>query len=438
MHIENAHAIVGCGTVGGSVARLLMDDRDERRRRCGLDVYLKYIIDKDFTHARSLGLPQELFERDLQTALDDSEVRTIIELVGGEGFARELIARALKSGKHVITANKALLAHHGRELYAIARENGVCLAFEASCGGGIPIIRALTDGLVANGIDAIFGIVNGTCNYILTEMMARGQTYQQALKQAQANGLAEADPSLDVNGSDSAHKIAIMAGLAFGEDMDFDKIPITGIDRLHSADLAFGAEMGYTAKLIASAVKTPGGASLRVEPAFIAREHPLAWVAGSFNAISVYGHSVGHTMYYGRGAGGAPTASAVVADAISIANGSYPALFNSLQTWPDICQPARQIGPEEMQNRYYIRFQLEDHSGMLAKLTGILTQHSISVRSILQHEASGENVPLVITTHQVQEASVKKAVSDILKLDGVFEEHSILPIVDEHPEFSDT
>jgi homoserine dehydrogenase len=278
--IKTGVALVGCGTVGGSTADLLISDRKERLRRSGIDLELKYIVDRNFDNARKLGLSAELFCEDLDVALADDSVTVVIELVGGTGFARDLIARALRAGKHVVTANKALLAHHGGELYRIARENGVSLAFEASCGGGIPIIRALIDGLMANNIDAMFGIVNGTCNYILTEMIDKGQSYAEALAEAQASGLAEADPSLDVNGSDSAHKIAIMGSLAFGEAADLDKIPVQGIDTLEASDVAFGAEMGYIIKLIASAIRTPEGMFLRVEPAFISSDHPLAWVSG--------------------------------------------------------------------------------------------------------------------------------------------------------------
>ncbi len=444
---EKAHAVavVGCGTVGGSTADLLIKDRCGRQKRSNPDLYLKYIVDKDFGHARSSGLPGELFCDDLQRVLDDPEIETVVELVGGTGFARELSIRAMNAGKHLVTANKALLAHHGRELFSIARKNGVSLAFEASCGGGIPIIRALTDGLVANDIDALFGIVNGTCNYILTEMIDKGQSYSQALDQAQAIGLAEADPKLDVNGTDSAHKITIMGSLAFGESASLDKVPVQGIDKLESIDLKFGAEMGYVIKLMASAIKIAEGMFLRVEPAFITTDHPLAWVSGAFNAISVYGHSLGHTMYYGRGAGGSPTASAVVADVMSIANGSYPRIFASLKMWPDLAPTAKQIAPGKIQRSYYLRFFLHDRTGILAEVTKILADNDISLRSILQHEAPQEPppglpvdgaVPLVITTHRTQEASILQAIENIKKIDGVKPEYSSLPILDEHPEFS--
>jgi homoserine dehydrogenase len=438
-------ALVGCGTVGSSTASLLIENRVRRTSRSGIDLELKYIVDRNFEHARSAGLPEELYCEDLEKALSDPKVSMVIELVGGTGFAKELILRALNAGKHVITANKALLAHHGAELYRVARERGVSLAFEASCGGGIPIIRALTDGLMANEIDALYGIVNGTCNYILTEMIEQGQSYAEALAEAQASGLAEADPTLDVNGSDSAHKIAIMGSLAFGESADIDKIPVQGIDTLEATDVNFGAEMGYIIKLIASAIKSEEGIFLRVEPAFIPEDHPLAWVSGSFNAVSVYGHSVGHTMYYGRGAGGNPTASAVVADAISIANGSYPRLFSQAAIWPDLTPRARQLPAEQIRRRYYLRFNLQDKPGILSRVTTALAAEGISVSSILQHEAPEEPesghalnlpVPLVVTTHRVREAAVIRAAEAISGDPEIADEYRIIPILDEHPEFN--
>lgn len=438
-------ALVGCGTVGGSTAELLVSNREERTKRCGIDLELMYIVDRNFDRAREMNLPENLFCESLETALDDPQVHIIIELVGGTGFARELILKALQAGKHVVTANKALLAKHGKELFATAHEHSVSLAFEASCGGGIPIIRALTDGLSANSIDAIFGIVNGTCNYILTEMIEKGQSYSEALAQAQAIGLAEADPTLDVNGSDSAHKITIMSSLAFGSAANLELVPVKGIDTLEADDVAFGAEMGYTIKLIASAIQTPKGMFLRVEPAFISTDHPLAWVSGSFNAVSVYGHSVGHTLYYGRGAGGSPTASAVVADAISIANNSYPSIFQSMKIWPDMTPEAVQRAPEEIRRSYYIRLMLKDKPGILSKVTSILADQDISVRSILQHEApedpqtgaySQSAVPLVIISHRSKEADLLSALEEMSRMDDIVSATNIIPILDEHTEFA--
>lgn len=434
-------AIVGCGTVGASAARLLLNDRETRRTRSSTDIYLRKVVVRRKESALDAGVPSELITLDYRDILRDDDVGIVVELVGGTDFAGTLIRESLQAGKHVVTANKALLAHQGPELFQTARKNGVSLAFESSCGGGIPIIRALTDGLTANNIDAIYGIVNGTSNFILTEMIENGMNYSEALRLAQESGLAESDPSLDVNGSDSAHKIAIMGSLAFGEAVALEQIPVKGIDTLQSEDVAFGSEMGYVIKLIASATRSSEGSFLRVEPAFINRDHPLAWISGAFNAISVYGHSVGHTMYYGRGAGGSPTASAVLADILSIANGSYPALFSSLLTWPDLSPRARLTPADHILRRYYIRLQLEDKAGILAGVTRVLAEYGISVSSVLQHEVpdvpeSHETpVPLVITTHRVEEAKLTAALEKITRLDHIGSRYSMIPILDEHPEF---
>ena len=338
-HTDCGIALVGCGTVGGATAVLLTRDREHLAQRTGAQLDLKYIVDRDFARAQKLRLPEPLFEPNLEKALSDPMVTVIVELVGGTTIARDIIKKALEAKKHVVTANKALLAHYGAELMGIARENGVSISFEASCAGGVPIIRALSDGLIANRIDAVYGIVNGTCNYILTEMIQKGQSYEDALRAAQSSGLAEADPRLDVSGTDSAHKLAILAALAFGRRIDFEKIPVQGIDNLDLIDVTFGQELGYVVKLLAIAQRFEGGLSLRVRPSFITREHPLAWVSGPFNAVSVYGHAVGHTMYYGRGAGGTPTASAIIADIVSIALGSAPRAFHDLHIWPDRAAP---------------------------------------------------------------------------------------------------
>ncbi len=350
-HGQYGIAIIGCGTVGGAAAALLEEDREELSHKTGLPIRLKYIVDVDYTYAESLGLSSELFEKKLDRVLDDNEVKVVAELVGGTTTAREIVERCLEAKKHVVTANKALLAHHGPELFARARKNGVTLAFEASCGGGIPIVRALYDGLTANRIDALYGIVNGTCNFILTEMIQKGVSYSEALSDAQRTGLAEADPTLDVSGIDSAHKLTILASLAFQKRVSLEDIPVEGIDSLELSDVVFGRELGYIVKLLAVAQRTEGGISLRVRPAFIGTDHPLAWISGPFNAVSVYGHAVGHTMYYGRGAGGRPTASAVVADILSVALGSVPAAFTSLPIWPDQTQQTSPLPPDDIARR---------------------------------------------------------------------------------------
>ncbi len=432
-------AIVGCGTVGGATATILTRDAGLLASRAEPAPALRHIVDVDFSHARELGLDEKFFCDDLDAALSDKAVQVVVELVGGTTVARDVIEKALRAGKHVVTANKALLAHHGTELYALARKNGVCIAFEASCAGGIPILHAFYDGLVANEISAFFGIVNGTCNSILTAMTQHGQGYADALAEAQAKGLAEADPTLDVGGGDSAHKLAIMAALAFGSQIDFDAIPVEGIDRLQLCDLSYGQELGYVTKLLAIAQRQDEGLSLRVRPAFISKQHPLAWVSGSFNAVSVYGHATGHTMYYGRGAGDMPTASAVVADLVSVAIGVAPLQFEKLKLWPDESKPANQLAIEAVRSRYYIRVMAEDRPGVLAQVATILGKHDISIRSVLQHETEGESdpaagVPVVITTHYAMEGNLREALQQVGQLPTIKTDCVSIAIVEEHPE----
>ncbi len=433
-------AIVGCGTVGGSTATILTRDADVLAGRIKPQLELRHIVDVDFTRARQMGLDESLFCDDLDKALADDSVGVVIELVGGTTFAKDVIERALRAGKHVVTANKALLAHHGNELWALARECGLCIAFEASCAGGIPIIRALYDGLISNRIDAMYGIVNGTCNSILTAMSERGESYDDALAKAQQAGLAEADPTLDVNGTDSAHKLAIMAALAFGRQIDFDAIPIAGIDSLQLCDVKYGQELGYVVKLLAIAERQgeADGVSLRVRPAFLASCHPLARVSGAFNAVSVFSHATGHTMYYGRGAGGSPTASAVVADIASVATGVMQRSFEQLRIWPDESPAANQLSPESIRSRYYLRIACEDHPGVLATIAAVLGKFDISISSVLQHEphtdVADESVPLIITTHQAVEGQLRQAIAEVDALDAVKAATVCLPIVEEYPE----
>lgn len=432
-------ALVGCGTVGSATALVLTRDRQELENRTGLPVALRHIVDLDFSKAEALGIDPGLFRRDFQAALDDPEVGIVIELVGGTTFAKTVIERAVGAGKHVVTANKALLAHHGAELFALARRNGVSIGFEASCGGGIPIIRALYDGLIANRIDAVYGIVNGTCNYILSSMVQNGRSYADSLAEAQKKGLAEADPFLDVSGTDSAHKLAILASLAFGRRIEFEAIPIEGIDRLELLDIEYGQELGYVIKLLAVAERYDGGISLRVRPVFISTGHPLAWVSGPFNAISVYGHLTGHTMYYGRGAGGSPTASAVVADVVSAALGNTGRAFEGLKLWLDSDTPARYRPIEQIRSRYYIRLTVRDTPGVLAQVASILQTYRISISSVLQKELpeTGSDdgaVPVIITTHTTLEGAVRGALGEFEMLREVLEKPVCIPIMEEYEE----
>jgi homoserine dehydrogenase len=436
-------AIAGCGTVGSATAKILTNgDWSALRSRSNVSLELRYIVDIDFTTARKTGLDPKLFCESYDTVLQDDSIDAVVELVGGLTAAKDFILKALRSGKHVVTANKALMAESGIELMSEARENGVTISFEASCAGGVPIIHSLTNGLIADEISALYGILNGTCNYILTAMTHRGTSYREALKEAQKAGYAEADSTLDVSGFDTAHKLAILASLAFGGQIDMGSIPITGIDTLGEIDVAYGSELGYVVKLLAIAKRQESrkeeGLSLCVRPAFITKEHPLAWVSGPFNAVSVYGDSTGHTMYYGRGAGGSPTASAIVSDLYAIATGMAQSNFDHF-LWPDRAAPAFQLPIEEIISRYYIRVMAEDRPGVLAQIASKLGNNNISILSVLQKELPEGSkpalgVPVVITTHRAQEGSMRKALDEIDNLDVVKGPSVCIEIVDEHLE----
>ncbi len=428
-------AVVGCGTVGGATASLLLKNKEHIKTKTGINYNLKYIYTIDTKSALNKGFSKELLADDFNTILKDPEVDLVVELVGGTTYAKEYVEQALNAKKHVVTANKALLAKFGKELFGIARKNNVSIGFEASCGGGIPVVRAIYDGLMANQLTALYGIVNGTCNYILTAMIEQGKGYNEVLKEAQAAGLAEADPTLDVNGMDSAHKLTILSSLAFGMNCDLNKIPVTGIDSLQLEDVKFAQEMGYTIKLLAVAEKKPNGLSLRVRPAFISKDHPLAWVSGAFNAVSIYGDQVGHTMYYGRGAGGTPTASAVVSDIISTGLGYNENIFQQLNIWQDKTEPAVQLTEEKIESRYYIRLEVEDKPGVFALITNVLSEEGISITGAIQHEPNGrERIPVVITTHQTSKGKLEQALTKLKQrseIVGIYR----FTIIEEHTEF---
>jgi homoserine dehydrogenase len=432
-------AIVGCGTVGSATALLLTDGKNALKARSNVELVLRYVVDLDFTAAESSGIDSRLFCKNYADVLDDSSVDVVVELIGGLTVAKQTIVEALEARKHVVTANKALLAECGGELLRMARENGVTLSFEASCAGGIPIIRAITNGLIANEITALYGILNGTCNYILTEMTQSERAYQEVLREAQSAGYAEADPTLDVSGQDTAHKLAILASLAFGAQIVLEDIPVRGIDILEEIDVAYGQELGYVVKLLAIAKRHEGGRlSLCVRPAFITKEHPLAWVSGPFNAVSVYGDATGHTMYYGRGAGGSPTASAVVADLYSIATGVSQSVFSHF-LWTDRAERVNLLPTQEVMSRYYLRVMCEDAPGVLAQIASRLGDNQISILSVLQKELPDGNhpeggVPVVITTHRAKEGSLQRALRAIDSLAVVKSPTTCIEIVEEHPE----
>ncbi|MCC7144923.1 MAG: homoserine dehydrogenase [Phycisphaeraceae bacterium] len=424
--------LIGCGTIGYGVVRLLVQEAELYARRLGRRLELRRILDRrtDVGDTEKLVAPG-LLTGDADAFFNTPDMQVVIELAGGKGIVSQFVRRALSMGKHVVTANKSLLAAEGPELFALARQHGVSIGFEASCGGGIPCITALNFGLMANQMQAIYGILNGTCNYILTEMTRKNKDYATALKEAQAAGFAEADPTLDVSGGDTAQKLAIYGSLAFGIQARGDQVPTEGIDKLSLADIKFGAELGYDIKLLGIAERTSAGVSLQVQPCFVKVEEPLAQVAGPFNAISVFGHSVGQVMLYGRGAGQRPTASAVVSDLMNIASGWYPKAFADLRIWCDQHEPVKLGNPVGQESRYYVRINALDKPGTLAGVTKALGDAGISLSGVVQHEmAEGKFVPVVITTHKAAQGALRAALAEIARLKVVEGEPVAIRIVD--------
>jgi homoserine dehydrogenase len=425
--------LVGFGTVGAGVAKILTDSAGTIETKMGLRLELARVVDIDTKSPRPVKLPDGVLTDDLNALLSDSSIEIAVELVGGTGAAKDIQLKLLQAGKDVVTANKALLAEHGAELYAAARANNRCIAFEASCAAGVPIVSALRTGLAANNIEAMYGIVNGTCNYILTNMASKGRDFETALKEAQQKGYAEADPTLDISGGDSAHKLAILASIAFGYEIKLEDVYVEGIDSIPADDLRYGSEMGYKLKLLAIGKRQDNGkVSLRVHPSFIAEDHELATVDGSFNAVSVFGNAVGQVMFYGRGAGMMPTASAVVADIIDVALGNSARTFKhlSLKLRSEVEPLIEKI--ENIVSRFYIRFMAKDQPGVFAQVGKILADNQVSISGVLQHEGRGEEntVPLVITTHPTQQAKVNACLVGLRKLDTVIDKPVCIRIVD--------
>ena len=418
--------LIGCGTVGGGVARLLGEQADLYRRRLGRAVCLRRVLVRDPSKGQGDGFVDPgLLVSDADSFFATEDMPIVVEVAGGLGPIAAHVRRALSAGKHVVTANKSLLADQGPELFAIARQNGVSIAFEASCGGGIPVVTALAFGLMANRIESLYGILNGTSNYILTAMTRHGKTYDQALQEAQIKGFAEADPTLDVSGLDAAQKLAVLASIAFGGPVDGRTLACEGIDTLDQIDIRFGAELGYDIKLLAIANRSgassgEGGVSLWTGPCFIRDDGPLAQVRGAFNALLVDGHAVGQTMYYGPGAGAMPTASAVVSDVLNVASGWYPKAFASMNLWPDDQNPIARLDAEDRESRFYLRINAKDTFGVMAKVSAILGQAQISLSAVRQHEpASGCFVPVVIVTHRAREGAVRRTLGEIEALDVI-------------------
>ena len=411
-------AVVGFGTIGSGVARLLLESADRISRHAGRRVELACVVDPDLVRPRNVTLPEGLLTDDLSRVAEDPEIVAVAQLIGGLEPARTIMLRLLESGKDVVTANKALLAEHGPELFDRARQLGRSIAFEASVAGGIPIIAAIGQCLSANEIQSIHAILNGTSNFILTQMEEQGTDYAASVAEAQKLGYAEADPTMDVDGTDAAQKLAILAHLAFGARIGWKDIPRTGIDTVQVADLRYAKELGYSIKLLAVAELVPEGLELHVSPTLVRQGTPLAEVRGAYNAVRVVGDAVGRVFFHGLGAGQDPTASAVVADLIDTVVGRTAITFRTLELWSDEqVAPVAARDPAKIPGRFFLRLSVEDRPGVLANIAGMLGRHDISIASVIQHEtddASDDNVvPLVIMTHTAPEGAMTSAIREI-------------------------
>ena len=413
-------AVVGFGTIGSGVAKLLLTQGDRIARHAGCRLQLVWVVDPDVTRPRNVQLPEGMLTSDLSQVADDPEIKVVAQLIGGIEPDRSIMLRLLESGKDIVTANKALLAEHGPEVFNRARELGRTIAFEASVAGGIPIIAAIGQSLTANQIQSLRGILNGTSNFIVSKMEESGADYADAVKEAQRLGFAEANPAMDVNGSDAAQKLAILAQLAFGAQIQWQDIPRIGIDQLDPADLRYARELGYRIKLLASARLVPEGLELHVSPTLVRVGRPLAEVREAFNAISVVGDAVGPVFFHGLGAGQMPTASAVVADMIDMVTGRTQITFRRLEMWSHRPSCVSMRDYAQLTARYYLRFSVEDRPSVLAQITGILGKHEISIASVIQHEPTngeqGDIVPLVIMTHTASEGAADLALKEIDQL----------------------
>ncbi len=425
--------IVGFGTVGSGTAKLLLENGSLLRQRVGVPIRLVRIADIDTDRDRGVKIPEGILVRDGLEVVRDPEVRIVAELIGGTGAARDLLLEAVRNGKSIVTANKALLAEHGPEISREVASAGVDLGFEASVGGGIPIIRAMREGLAANRIQEIFGIINGTCNYILSRMAEERKEFAEVLADAQRIGLAEADPSFDVDGIDSAHKLAILVWLATGGTVPLREIYVEGIRDISAIDIAFAREFGYAIKLLATAKQKKNGVEVHVHPTMIPEKHLLATVGGSYNAIYVKGDFVGSTLYYGAGAGKLPTASAVVSDIIEIARDLRRGVAGRIPTsgfhLPGNGGKTEVFPFPEVRSEYYLRFQVIDKPGVLSKIAGVLGNHSISISSVIQKGRKEESaVPIFIQTHHAKERDVRAALEETDRLPIVLDRTRMIRI----------
>jgi homoserine dehydrogenase len=413
--------IIGFGTVGAGTARILIENADIIKRRLGAPVVLKKISDLDIKRDRGIRLGEVKLTTDAKDIIKDPDIDVVVELIGGYKPAKEFILEAIKNKKHVVTANKALLAVHGEEIYAAAEKAGVTLGYEASVAGGIPILASLRNGLAANNIKSIYGIVNGTCNYILTLMTNEGRKFDEVLKEAQAKGYAEADPTFDIEGIDSAHKLAVLTMLAFGTQVKFEDIYTEGISKITPLDIDFAKDLGFKIKLLAITKMTDNELEARVHPTMLPENYPIAAVDGVFNALSVIGDAVGSTMFYGRGAGDMPTGSAVVGDIVDIGRDILAGCKDRSPVTAFRERKQLKIRKmDDIMSCYYLRFSVFDKPGVLSRITGVLGKNNISISSMIQKgRKMDEAVPVVMMTHEAVERDVRKALDEINKMDCV-------------------
>ncbi|MGN7875653.1 homoserine dehydrogenase [Roseateles sp. 22389] len=416
--------LLGIGTVGGGTFQVLRRNQEEIRGRAGRGIKIAMVADLDVERARSIVGDACTVVADAREVIANPEIDIVVELIGGYGIARTLVLDAIKAGKHVVTANKALLAVHGSEIFAAAREQGVMVAFEAAVAGGIPIIKALREGLTANRIEWIAGIINGTTNFILSEMRSKGLDFATVLKEAQRLGYAEADPTFDIEGVDAAHKATIMSAIAFGIPVQFEQAHVEGITALQATDIKYAEQLGYRIKLLGIARRRDRGIELRVHPTLIPANRLIANVEGAMNAVLVQADAVGTTLYYGKGAGAEPTASAVIADLVDItrlATADPDHRVPHLAFQPDAMNDTPILPMEQVQTAFYLRLRVADQAGVLSRITTILAEHEISIDAVLQREsAEGESqTDLIILTHDTQEGRMSEALAKMQALETV-------------------
>ena len=416
--------LLGIGTVGAGTFRVLRRNQEEIQRRAGRGIVITMVADLDTARAREVVGDHATIVADARQVIANPDIDIVVELIGGYGIAKALVMEAIAAGKHVVTANKALLAVHGTEIFEAAREKGVMVAFEAAVAGGIPIIKALREGLTANRIEWIAGIINGTTNFILSEMRDKGLDFGVVLKEAQRLGYAEADPTFDIEGVDAAHKVTLMSAIAFGIPVQFDKAHVEGITALQAADITYAEQLGYRIKLLGITRRRDTGIELRVHPTLIPSKRLIANVEGAMNAVVVQADAVGATLYYGKGAGAEPTASAVVADLVDItrlhtADPHHRVPHLAFQ--PDSLAATPILGIDQVVTSFYLRLQVADQAGVLARITGILADHGISIDALLQREsAEGEvHTDVIILTHSTVEGEMNRAIVQMQALPTV-------------------